>query len=97
MTDADAHKDGIGPCYYEFDQGMSGQWWAKWKHIVTITKFGRNGSEFCPLSPWNVSDGEYDKFKGSRPAAPGSNSVDALFFHAGDPEKKMSTSVKTRR
>ena len=78
MTDADAHKDGIGPCFFHFTDGMKKDWWEKWKYIVSVTKFGGNYSEFCPLSPWNVSDDTYDCYKGTRP---GSNSLDMLYFY----------------
>ena len=50
MTDADAHKDGIGPCFCTFTDDMNDSWWEKWKYIVNVTKFGSNHSDFCPLS-----------------------------------------------
>ena len=82
MTDADAHKDGIGPCFCHFSDDMKDTWWQKWKYIVNVTKFGSNHGEFCPLSPWNVSDSAYDRYKGAKgKERPGSNSIDALYIH----------------
>ena len=78
MTDADAHKDGIGPCFCEFSHDMSAEWWSKWRDLVNVTKYGQGYSEFCPLSPWNLRDDEYDKYKGTHGA--GSCSIDALYI-----------------
>lgn len=90
MTDADAHKEDIGPCFFEFTPEMSDQWWEKWKNVVNLTKFGSNASEFCPMSPWNVTDTTYDKYKGARlrgtrerAKPPGTLSLDVLYFCDG--------------
>lgn len=85
MTDADAHKDGIGPCFSHFTDDMKADWWNKWEKIVNITKYGAGNHEFCPLTPWNVPDNKYDPFRGAqsskRPRTYGSNSIDALYFY----------------
>lgn len=79
MTDADAHTHGIGPEHFFFSSDMSSEWWDKWKHLVNVTKYGSTMSDFCPLSPWNLPDDVYDKYRGG---CRGSNSVDALFTWA---------------
>jgi hypothetical protein len=76
ITDADLHKDGIGPVHIRFD-GVEWKedWWRAWKDLVHVTKFGANGSDLCNLSPWNPCNTSLDKYRG----ASGTNSVDALY------------------
>ena len=93
VTDADAHKDGIGPCFCHFTDDMKTTWWDKWRHLVTVTKYGQGGNEFCPLTPWNVRDDEYDKYKGTaekRAFGRGSLSLDALYFYDGHKNKRSA-------
>lgn len=87
VTDADAHKDGISPCFCHFTNDMKDSWWEKWRLLVTVTKYGIGGNEFCPLTPWNVRDDEYDKYKGAGKRSSfgrGSLSIDTLYFYDGD-------------
>lgn len=75
ISDADMHKDGIGPVHINFE-GYDGDWWSAYKQLVFITKFGAGGREFCNLSPHNDPDNDLDRFRGSQR---GSNSVDLLY------------------
>ncbi len=87
ISDADAHKDGIGPMFCHFTGNESCGWWKSWKYIVMLTKFFRNGSrDFCPLSPWNLNNERYEQYRNSEmlrggkgKSKPGTNSVDVVY------------------
>ena len=96
VTDADAHKDGIGPCFCHFSDHMKDAWWEKWKYIVNVTKYGPGHGDFCPLSPWNVEDGAYDRFKGAMRRS-GSNSIDVLYFFDAGAQKKIPAKTSRHR
>lgn len=76
ISDADMHKDGIGPIYVNF-KNYGGDWWWSYKHLLPVTKF--SGGEFCNLSPHNDPDNALDRYRGASPR--GSNSVDALYVY----------------
>lgn len=63
ITDADLHKDGVGPIFVDFlgPQWVSG-WKDAWKDLVPVTKYGVGGSKACSLSPRNVDNRELTKF-----------------------------------
>jgi len=72
ITDADMHKDGIGPSFCSFKDGQS--WWDAWKYIIHVTKF--NGGNMCNHSPHNPPTSAP---KGRTSRGAGSNSVDAVY------------------
>lgn len=75
ITDADGHKDEIGPMFCKIDTSSEEGWWEIWKFIVSVTRFSRQGRiEYCPLSPWNRND---DQYRGSPSCT---NSIDMLFL-----------------
>jgi len=81
IGDADFHKDGIGPKFIRFNgHRWVNDWWAGLRHLVHITKFGRDNNEFCSLSPWNEKDDTYDNYRSSHKT--GSNSIDAVYIPA---------------
>ena len=73
VADADMHKDGIGPTFFRFDSTSieKGNWWQVWKHVIHVTKFGRNNAEMCNHSPHNPGN--------TKKASAGNNSVDAIY------------------
>ena len=78
IGDADFHKDGLGLVNFNFRGSKwinSDAWWAGIDPMVHVTKFGRDGSEFCNLSLHNPSNNSLDKFRGGR----GTNSLDMLY------------------
>lgn len=77
IGDADLHKSGIGPFYIIFSgsEWNTDNWWKAWKHVVHVTKFGANTSEFCNINPQNPSDSSLDKYRGTV----GSTSIDVLY------------------
>jgi hypothetical protein len=77
IGDADLHKSGIGPFYIIFSgsEWNTDNWWKAWKHVVHVTKFGTNTSEFCNINPQNPNDSLLDKYRGTV----GSTSVDVLY------------------
>lgn len=83
IADADMHKSGIGPThiYFDGDDYTGCQWWAAWRDLVHVTRFGNGGSELCVISPHNPKDGTYDKYRGEEP---GSNSIDMIFVPCRD-------------
>lgn len=81
LTDADLHKDGIGPIYVYFEgKKWRGMWWKAWHHIVHVTKFGNKRNEFCNLSPHNPNNSSLDRYRSSNNI--GSCSVDAVYLSA---------------
>ena len=92
LGDADCQKDGIGPLHIMFDKSdfWKKNWWSAWRTIVLVTKYGRNFSEFCPLSPHNVPEDALDQYRGtnhtqSQPTASpcGTMTLDVLFLAEG--------------
>lgn len=86
LADADLHKDGIGPVfvYFEGDEWRD-KWWAAWRELVHVTKFGPGNREFCNLSPHNERDDLLDEVPPSsssstKRARPGQNSIDVLYY-----------------
>lgn len=81
ISDADLHKDGIGPVHIRFDgpEWRTHKWWDAWQELVHVTKFGLNRSEFCNLSPHNPSNSSLDKYRG--PTTVGTNSMDMMYIH----------------
>lgn len=74
LSDADMHKDGIGPVFIKFNgKEWRETWWDAWKCLVHVTKFGNN--QFCPLSPHNLPDNALDTYRG----ACGTVSLDLLY------------------
>lgn len=82
LFDADCNKDGIGPMHVLFDKGehWKKNWWAAWRTLVIVTKYGSNYSKFCPLSPHNVPDDSWDGFRG---ATSGKMALDVLYESQG--------------
>ena len=76
VIDADAHKDGIGPYFFEPSHE---KWWEQMRDLIFVTKYGSQNSQFCPLNPWNVRNDMYDKFKG---CSTGTASMDMMFLSA---------------
>jgi hypothetical protein len=77
FSDADMHKDGIGPVHIDFSN-YSGDWWKAYKQLVFVTKFGAGGSEFCNLNPHNDPDDSLDRYRGIS-SRPGTLSIDLLY------------------
>jgi hypothetical protein len=78
LGDADLHKDGIGPVFVTFNGPEwkdHKKWWGALEYIVHVTKFGPTTSDFCNLSPHNLSNDSLDKYRGV-----GSNSLDLMYF-----------------
>ena len=86
ITDADLHKDGIGPIFLRFEgDEWKDRWWDGWRELVHVTKFGRNHETFCSLSPHNERDDLLDEDPGAtgakrKPHRAGKNSIDVLYF-----------------
>lgn len=79
LTDADLHTEGCGPIYVYFDGDQwRERWWAAWRELVHVTKFGREDLEFCNLSPHNERDDLLDA-KPSGRNRPGQNSIDVVY------------------
>ena len=80
ISDADLHKDGIGPIHIHFDGPQwRTKWWDAWEELVHVTKYGMNRSEFCNLSPHNPPNHSLDRYRGTNA---GTLSIDAVFFAA---------------
>lgn len=78
ITDADLHKDGIGPIHIRFDGAeWRDKWWDAWQELVHVTKFGMNRNEFCNLSPHNPDNASLDKYKLFKGV--GTNSIDVVY------------------
>lgn len=76
IGDADMHKDKNGPQHIYFGKEHESGWWSLWQYLVHVTKFGKNTSEFCPLTPWNIPNNALDRYRGAK----GSNSLDLVFM-----------------
>ena len=80
ITDADLHKDGVGPIYVSFQgpQWVDG-WKDAWKDLVHVTKYGHEKA--CSLSPRNVDNAKLKKFVSN--TIPGkATAVDLLYVSA---------------
>lgn len=84
LGDADLHKDGIGPIHIHFSDNWKHDWWKAWRVLVHVTKYGVGQREFCPINPHNVANNSLDSGTlDHRTSAPGTCSVDALYFFDG--------------
>lgn len=82
LSDADLHKDGIGPIHIFFeDERWKKDWWSAWKDLVHITKFG--GGKFCLMGPHNFQDDSVDSGTRTNTAYhPGKNNIDFVYVPA---------------
>lgn len=80
FSDADLHKDGIGPIFIKFG-GDPNMWWDSLKHVAHVTKFGAGNNTMCLINPHNPGDDEY-QYQGV-----GSTSIDVLYLRDVDEGK----------
>jgi hypothetical protein len=82
IADADMHgktcTSRIGPIFIHFaGEAWKAGWWAAWKTIVHVTKFGAGLRSFCSLSLHNIADTALDKYGSAD--APGAVNIDFVY------------------
>lgn len=85
ISDADQHKDGIGPAFLTIHEN----WWETLGKVVHITKFGHNYSMLCNHSPHNPAE--------SGSGSGGMNSLDLVYITEtyGAPKLGGATRIRT--
>ena len=78
ITDADLHKDGVGPVFVHFDgpQWDGDAWWGAWEKLTHVTKFGNDRP--CNLSPHNPPNASLDRYF-RRASNVGTCSIDLVY------------------
>jgi hypothetical protein len=77
-SDADMHKDGIGPVWVIFrGEYWTKEWWKGARFMFPITIF--NGGDTCNLNGHNESDRNSFKPGTKQVSGPGTNSLDIIY------------------
>ena len=81
ISDADLHKDGIGPIFFYFrGRKWRDGWWNGWRELVHVTKFGLGLGKLCNLSPHNERDDMLERPGEKLSHKPGSLSIDLVYL-----------------